>query len=203
MHFYLLDSLHLFYLYSIAVSMTIEPPSLIGQPTPATTPSPTKRMRAVMSVKGYILPDPEVKNRLTVWFTGGSLGPAKLSSNDGDETDDEEENVSAEGNDYGGFEEWNSIFGNKGKWRKALSERARGMAAKVLLGVDAPSKMEEDGQLGYSLNRPVGGHGKAYIDVLYLDDDLLIMKGHHGTIYAMTRSCVSQRYRNLQAASRT
>eukprot|EP00573_Skeletonema_grethae_P002474 CAMPEP_0201690372 /NCGR_PEP_ID=MMETSP0578-20130828/3817_1 /ASSEMBLY_ACC=CAM_ASM_000663 /TAXON_ID=267565 /ORGANISM="Skeletonema grethea, Strain CCMP 1804" /LENGTH=837 /DNA_ID=CAMNT_0048175337 /DNA_START=121 /DNA_END=2634 /DNA_ORIENTATION=+ len=188
--------------YDIAVSMTIEPPSLVGQPTPATTPSPTKRMRAVMSVKGYILPDPEVKNRLTVWFTGGSLGPAKLSSNDGDETDDEEGNISAEGNDYGGLDEWNSIFG-KGKWRRALSERARGMAAKVLLGVDAPSKMEEDGQLGYSLNRPVGGHGKAYIDVLYLDDDLLIMKGHHGTIYAMARSMVSQRYRNLQAASRT
>ncbi len=183
--------------------MTIEPPSLVGQPEPTTTPSPTKRMRAVMSVKGYILPDPETKNRLTVWFTGGSLSPAKLSSNnDGDKTDDEEENTSGEGNDYGGFDEWNSIFG-KGKWRKALSERARGMAAKVLLGVDAPSKMEDDGQLGYSMNRPVGGHGKAYIDVLYLDDDLLIMKGHHGTIYAMARSCVSQRYRNLQAAPRT
>jgi len=186
--------------YDIAVSMTIEPPSLVGQPEPTTTPSPAKRMRAVMSVKGYILPDPETKNRLTVWFTGGSLGPAKLSSNDGDETDDEEEHINSEGDGYGGFEEWNSIFG-KGKWRKALSERARGMAAKVLLGVDAPSKMEDNGQMGYSLNRPVGGHGKAYIDVLYLDDDLLIMKGHHGTIYAMARSCVSQRYRNLQASA--
>mmetsp|Transcript_26723 Transcript_26723/g.41916 ORF Transcript_26723/g.41916 Transcript_26723/m.41916 type:complete len:835 (+) Transcript_26723:212-2716(+) len=188
--------------YDIAISMTIEPPSLVGQPEPTTTPSPTKRMRAVMSVKGYILPDPETKNRLTVWFTGGSLSPAKLSSSDGDKTDDEEENTSGEGNEFGGFDEWNSIFG-KGKWRKALSERARGMAAKVLLGVDAPSKMEDDGELGYSMNRPVGGHGKAYIDVLYLDDDLLIMKGHHGTIYAMARSCVSQRYRNLQAAPRT
>lgn len=188
--------------YDIAVSMTIEPPSLVGQPEPTATPSPTKRMRAVMSVKGYILPDPETKNRLTVWFTGGSLGPAKLSSNNGDETDDEDENNNSEEDGYGGFEEWNSIFG-KGKWRKALSERARGMAAKVLLGVDAPSKMEDDGHLGYSLNRPVGGHGKAYIDVLYLDDDLLILKGHHGTIYSMARSCVSQRYRNLQAASRT
>jgi hypothetical protein len=151
-----------------------------------------------MSVKGYILPDPETKNRLTVWFTGGRLGPAMLSSNDGDETDDEEENMISEGDGYGGFEEWNNVFG-KGKWRKALSERARGMAAKVLLGVDAPSKMEDDGHMEYALNRPVGGHGKAYIDVLYLDDDILIMRGHHGTIYAMARSCVSQRYRNLQA----
>ena len=180
--------------------MTIEPPSLVGQPEPTTTtPSPSKRVRAVMSVKGYILPDPETKNRLTVWFTGGCLGPAQLPS-DGDDTDDEEEHNNTEGDKYGGFDEWNSIFG-KGKWRKAISERARGMAAKILLGVDAPSKMEDNGQLSYSLNRPVGGHGKAYIDVLYLDDDLLIMKGHHGTIYAMARSCVSQRYRNLQATA--
>ena len=162
--------------YSIAVSMTIEPPSLVGQPEPKTTPYPTKRMRAVMSVKGYILPDPETKNRLTVWFTGGRLDPAKLSRSDGDETDDEEENTISEGNEYGGFKEWEAIFG-KGKWRKALSERARVMALKVLLGVDVPNKMEDDGHMEYHMNRPVGGHGKAYIDVSYLR-----FQSVHGTL---------------------
>jgi hypothetical protein len=33
--------------------------------------------------------------------------------------------------------------------------------------------------------------------VMYLDEDILIMRGHRGTIYAMARSCVSQRYSNI------
>ena len=36
------------------------------------------------------------------------------------------------------------------------------------------------------------------MDVLYLDEDILILRGHHGTIYAMCRSIVSQRYRAIR-----
>jgi len=198
--------------YDIAVSLTIEPPESVGQPKPTATPTPTKRMRAVMSVKGYVLPDPEIPNRLTVWFTGGKLSPARLASGDGAETDDEDQaeyNQSvaasakrgkvASGSDdnYGYFDDWKALFA-KGKWRKTLGERARAMAAKLLLGADVPNKMEEDGHMEYFLHRPVGGHGKVYVDVLYLDEDILIMRGHHGTIYAMARSCVSQRYKALR-----
>mmetsp|Transcript_35480 Transcript_35480/g.85605 ORF Transcript_35480/g.85605 Transcript_35480/m.85605 type:complete len:181 (-) Transcript_35480:247-789(-) len=171
-------------------------------------------MRALMSVKGYVLPDPNTPNRLTVWFTGGKLSPARLPSDDGAETDDEDQaeynqsissaaKAPAAGgggsNDdgYGGFEDWTAMF-SKGKWRKSLGERARAMAAKLLLGADVPNKMEEDGHMEYTLHRPVGGHGKVYVDVLYLDEDILIMRGHHGTIYAMARSGVSQRYRAMR-----
>ena len=145
---------------SIAVSLTIEPPASVGvgQPETPTTPTPSKRMRAIMSVKGYILPDPEIPNRLTVWFTGGKLSPARLPSN-GDETDDEDHVDKTESDGYGGFEEWKAIFA-KGKWRKTLGERARAMAAKLLLGADVPSKMEDDGHMEYTLHRPVGGHSK-------------------------------------------
>mmetsp|Transcript_14781 Transcript_14781/g.32119 ORF Transcript_14781/g.32119 Transcript_14781/m.32119 type:complete len:1020 (-) Transcript_14781:267-3326(-) len=191
--------------YDIAVSLTIEPPSSVGQPKPPATPTPTKRMRALMTVKGYVLPDPEIPNRLTVWFTGGKLSPARLSSGDGAETDDEDQaeyhqpvsKTEAESDGYGGFEDWTAMFA-KGKWRKTLGERARAMAAKLLLGADVPNKMEEDGHMEYVLHRPVGSHGKVYIDVLYLDDDILIMRGHHGTIYALARSGVSQRYRAMR-----
>jgi len=187
--------------YDIAVSMTIEPPSTVGQPEPQGIQSPTTRMRAVMSVKGYVLPDPNTPNRLTVWFIGGKLSPARLASGDGGDTDDEDETVCEEthtGEDgYGGFGDWTALFA-KGKWRKTLAERARAMAAKLLLGADVPNKMEEDGHMEYSLHRPVGGHGKVYVDVLYLDEDILIMRGHHGTIYAMSRSGVSQRYKRLR-----
>jgi len=52
--------------------------------------------------------------------------------------------------------------------------------------------------MSYVLHKPVGGHGKAYIDVLYLDEDIMIMKGHHGTVYALARSGVSQRYKAMR-----
>lgn len=192
--------------------MTLEPPASVGQPEPSGTISPTKRLRAIIAVKGYVLPDPHVPNRLTVWFAGGKLCPAKLADEDDDEDfDDQGESKTktkrkskkptvksaSEDDEYGGFGEWSALF-SKGKWRKTLGERARAMAAKLLLGADIPNKMEDDGHMEYSLHRPVGGHSKVYVDVMYLDDDILIMRGHRGTIYAMSRSGVSQRYRNMQ-----
>jgi len=224
---------------SIAVSLTIEPPSSVGQTETPGTPTPTKRMRAVMSVKGYVLPDRTNPNRLSVWFTGGQLAPARLASND-DETVDEDDTEfnkansqrgDAEPDDgYGCFDDWTAMFA-KGKWRKTLGQRAKAMAAKLLLGAELPNKMDEDGQMKYVLHRPVGGHGKVYVDVssfcclvtlqyyrrqltsccisysasilqvLYLDEDILIMRGHHGTVYAMARSCVSQRYVSGKSAT--
>lgn len=141
-------------------------------------PTPKKRMRAIMSVNGYILPDPTIPNRLTVWFTGGKLSPARLPTTDGDcETDDEDQvhqstkptnsskpEASEGGELYGTFEDWTAMF-SKGKWRKTLGERARAMAAKLLLGADVPNKMEDDGHMEYALHRPIGGHGKTYVDV--------------------------------------
>ena len=192
--------------YSINVSITLEPPASVEQPEPSGIPSPAKRLRAVIAVKGYVLPDPHIPNRLTVWFTGGKLCPAMLA-NDDDDMDEGDEKGKSKGkkskskkktnvddDEYGGFEEWSALF-SKGKWRKTLGERARAMAAKLLLGAEIPNKMEDNGHMEYSLHRPVGGHSKVYVEVLYLDEDILIMRGHRGTIYAMARSCVSQRYR--------
>lgn len=189
--------------------MTLEPPASVGQPEPFGTPAPTKRLRAVIAVKGYVLPDPHIPNRLTVWFTGGKLCPAKLGSEEDEDYEEDDGKGIADNNlkrasckndvddeEYGGFEEWTALF-SKGKWRKTLGERARAMAAKLLLGADIPNKMEEDGHMEYSLHRPVGGHSKVYVEVMYLDEDILIMRGHRGTIYAMARSGVSQRYRSV------
>ena len=170
--FHVLNTYHFTSYKSIAVSLTIEPPLSVGQTEPPATQTPTKRMRALMSVTGYVLPDPDTPNRLTVWFTGGKLSPARLSSHDRAETDDEDEEEYDEapiqndaGSDgYGGFEDWTAIFA-KGKWRKTLGERARAMAAKLLLGADVPNKMEEDGHMEYVLHRPIGGHAKIYVDV--------------------------------------
>jgi hypothetical protein len=69
----------------------------------------------------------------------------------------------------------------------SLSERAKLLAAKLLLGATVPQGMEEDGSMNFKLRRPVGGHGSAYVDMLYLDDTLRIMQGHHGSVYVMAR----------------
>lgn len=117
-----------------------------------------------MTNYGYLLPDPHVPNRLSVWFTGGSL-----------EVNDDEQDL----------EEWKRIFGDAPN--RDMSEYARLLAAKVLLGAVVPDQMEENGTLNYLLKRPIGGHGSAFCDVLYMDEKLRIMRGHNGSMFAFRK----------------
>lgn len=71
--------------------------------------------------------------------------------------------------------------------RRQLQEKARVLAAKLLLGATVPSKMEDDGTMEFELTRPIGGHGTAYTDVLFLDKSLRIVQGHRGSLFVMTR----------------
>ena len=130
--------------YDIAVSLTIEPRSDKAQGKKS-----SYSLRALMTVKGYLLPDPDQTNRLTVWFTSGKLSPATLPPQMKSAT-----NKRA----YGGFKEWESIFNNK-KRKKTWLERAKVMAAKVFLGADIPEGMDEDGSMSYTLHR------KTYLNV--------------------------------------
>ena len=98
-----------------------------------------------------MLPDPDTPNRLTVWFTGGKLSPVLPEAG------------SPEESEYGGFDEWKAVFG--GKHKRTWGESFRVMGAKLLLGAELPDGMEEDGSMKYTLHRPAGGHGSAYVDV--------------------------------------
>ena len=40
-------------------------------------PAPSKPLRAKMITNGFLLPDPKDKDRLTVWFTGGTIMPVR------------------------------------------------------------------------------------------------------------------------------
>jgi len=62
------------------------------------------------------------------------------------------------------------------------------MGARLFLGAEVTDGMDENGTMRYTLRRPIGGHGKVYVDVIYLDDDLLITKGNKGTIHVMVKS---------------
>mmetsp|Transcript_16678 Transcript_16678/g.25885 ORF Transcript_16678/g.25885 Transcript_16678/m.25885 type:complete len:662 (-) Transcript_16678:98-2083(-) len=152
--------------YNIVTAFTIEPTTSTNQSTPSTTIPIHRPIRAVMTTYGYYLPDPDTPNRLSIWFTGGSL-----------EVNDEVHDL----------QEWKSIFRPDELPKRDVSEYAKLLAAKILLGARVPDQMEEDGTMSYILKRPIGGHGSAYCDVLFMDDTLRIMQGHHGTIYVFSR----------------
>jgi len=119
-------------------------------------------MQALLTNYGYMLPDPHIPNRFSIWFSRGILEP-----------DPQDDNTDSE-------EEWKATFGDM---RRSWGERAKLLAARVLLGIRVPEKMEEDGTMEYSFMRPI----RAHCDVLYMDDTLRIIKGHHGSIYVLYR----------------
>ena len=158
--------------YDIVVALTIEPGQIMAGINEV-IPSPPCRFRATHVVHGFFLPDPKIPNRLTVWFTGGDLAPAPASP-------DDEGKMNGE---YGDQEDWNTYFGSEFKrtWSEAISV----MGAKLFLGAELPQEMDPNGKMTYALRRPCGGHGISYVDVLYVDGDLLITKGNTGTIHIM------------------
>jgi hypothetical protein len=114
---------------------------------------------------GYMLPDPTVPNRLSIWFSGGTL-----------ECHQDED-----------LDEWKELFYHGDLPRRDLGELARVLAAKVLLGATSVEGMADDGSMSYQLRRPIGGHGQVFCDVLYSDRDLRVLRGHHGTVYVHRR----------------
>jgi hypothetical protein len=123
-------------------------------------------IRGILTTQGYSIPDPNVSNRLSIWFSGGTL-----------EVQDEEKDG----------KEWKQIFDVDSASETDLREYANILAAKVLLGALVPEKVEPDGTMSFCLNRPIGGHGSVYVDVLFMDDTIRIMRGHHGSVYVCIR----------------
>ena len=125
-----------------------------------------KPIRGILTNQGYAVPDPRVPNRLSIWFCGGTL-----------EVQDEPQDLN----------EWKRIFDTSFAPQRNLCEYANVLAAKLLLGALVPDEMEADGKMSFVLKRPIGGHGSAYCDIVYMDDDLRIMRGHNGSVYVCTR----------------
>jgi hypothetical protein len=123
-------------------------------------------IRALLTNRGYCMPDPNVRNRLTIWFTGGSL-----------EVQDEESDL----------HEWRQLFDESEAPNRNMTEYARVLAARILLGAKMPDGMESDGRMSYSLTKPIGGHAQVFCDVLYADGSLRILKGHHGSVLVFSR----------------
>jgi len=177
--------------YDIVVALTVEPGQFKAGKNEK-VPSPPCRVRATHVVRGYFLPDPEVPNRLTVWFTGGELAPVPAPSG----TTAGLPGQGSGENRFGGMDEWVRLFGaeHKRSWGESLSL----MGAKLFLGAELPDGMAQDGSMKYMLHRPYGGHGKGYVDIIYVDSELLITKGNSGTLHVMTQKPASPPGQNQQ-----
>lgn len=86
------------------------------------------------------------------------------------------------------LDEWKNLFDPKLVPRRDLGELARILAARLLLGANVPESVDEDGKMVYSLKRPIRGHGAVFVDVLYGDDNMKILRGHHGSLFVFIRS---------------
>jgi hypothetical protein len=152
--------------YDIVTAFTIE----AAKPE-TETDSPNieinKPIKGLMTTNGYVLANPQKTDRLSIWFTGGAI------ECNGDCDED--------------TARWKKLFGNKKVPARQFWEKTRYFAANVLMGAKAAEKMEPDGKLSYSLERPIGGHDTAYVDLLYLDSTLRIARSHNGIIYAFGR----------------
>ncbi len=138
-----------------------------------------------MTTYGYALPDPDKPDRLSVWFSGGKMECGEPRGSEGfqawkkifgsSETA-RADTATAQGAGGGGQTKSNATPSD-GKRplrrrRRTFREGAMVMAAKLLMGAEGyDDGMDEDtGTMEYRFNKPVGGHGKAYVDVLHLDE---------------------------------
>jgi len=166
--------------YNIVTAFVIEPHSPSFGPS---SPNSIVRspIRGIMTTYGYALSDPDNPDRLSVWFTGGKVecGESKRSPK---------------------FQVWKRIFGGgeavTPKKKKRPSPQRRTMregmmvgAARLLMGAQGynDGMDEKSGDMSYTFTRPVGGHGKVYVEVLHLDEQTRVMRGHAGTLYVFTR----------------
>lgn len=146
--------------YNLLSAFTIEPPL-------AAVPSAHNRdvrspIRGVMATEGYILPDPHTANRHSVWITAGRIEANDCASDQ---------------------RKWKEFFAKYGQ-NRSFRSKAKELASKLFLGVNL--NMDRYG-MEYRFHTPLGGHGAAYVDTLYLDESLRIIKGHRGTIFVLSR----------------
>jgi len=166
------QALHKIRSYNIAVAFTIEPPS---------TASFSRPLRALLTNHGYILPDLFKPRRHSFWFTHGILEEDHQDFSPSSDSSDDTSPSST--SSTGPSLEWTEIFGDHVVSGRNAKEKARILAAQVLLGASIPDKINADGSMEYWLKRPIGG----YLDTFYVDHTLQICKGNLGSIFVLHR----------------
>jgi hypothetical protein len=124
--------------------------------------SPNKEVlepiKGIMTTYGFALSYP-TQDRFSIWFTGGCIEAS------------------------GDTEQWQKIFDKNHAPKRTFAESGKLLVASLLMGASASDEMNDKGTITYDLKRPIAG----YIDLLYLDASLTIMRGNSGTIYVAGR----------------
>lgn len=150
--------------YHIVTAFTIEP-SMAEFPN-APNKDVIRPIKGIMTTYGYSLPDPDTPNRHSIWFTGGRIEP---------------------NNDSSDIRLWKNFFTLHPPMH-SFGEKAKLLAVKLLMGATIPEEIDpEDGSMNYVFTRPLGGHGMVFVDVLYLDDSLRVVRGQRGTTFVFSR----------------
>lgn len=122
---------------------------------------PCKGVMGSLSTKGYSQRDPETSDRVSVWFSGGEIRH-RLSEDS---------------------EKWKEVFGSTLKpLRKSWKDRIQAFLARRFIGLELINSSK------YEFKRLVGGRGKAYLEILYLDDDLRVTRGNRGSVVISRRA---------------
>jgi hypothetical protein len=151
--------------YHIVTAFTIEPGYALQAFPDAPNKDVSRPIKGIMTTYGYSLPDPNVPNRHSIWFTGGKLQP---------------------NNDPADIQAWNQLF-TRHPPKHTFGEKAKLLAVKLLMGATVPDGMDANGQMNFAFTRPIGGHGVAYVDVIYMDGTVRVVRGHRGTVMAFSR----------------
>ena len=125
-------------------------------------------IQAVMTTKGYIVPNPVKKNRVSIWFTGGTI-----ELNDPNNAQD--------------VKHWNAVFDKKNMPKRNFGQRSKLFVAGLVLGATVPGQLNSDGTMNYELKRPIGGHDTAFVEILFMDETIRIAKAQNGVVYVFAR----------------
>jgi hypothetical protein len=153
--------------YNIVTAFTIEPNDSYAD-APSNQNIHHVGIKGIMTTRGYTLEDPKEPHRSSVWITGGTIQP-----------NDTPYDKSA----------WLDQF-TRHPPTKSFGERWKPtvLAVKLLMGAHMCEGMNaQDGSMEYTFERPIGGHNMAYVDTVYLDETLRVVRGHRGTIFVFSK----------------
>jgi len=124
-----------------------------------------QQCRGILSTQGYIVADPDTPNRHTVWITEGNM-----HANDAPQD----------------LQVWKDFF--NAQLSTVPPSRAQSLLARQLRRSGVDHQVDPQSfQQSYRFRRALGGHGLAYVDTLYVDQSLRIIRGHRGTLFVFSR----------------
>jgi hypothetical protein len=157
-------------------------------------------IRGLMTNYGYMVADPSCPTRSSIWFSGGSMEVQ-------DEVNDAEiwkqifdESILPRRDPksmasllaakllLGAYTTTTTTAadGTTSTTHDVDGQRSSGPSSPIFTNSDGADE-ESVPMMSYYFKRPIGGHGEVFCDLLYVDETLRIMQGHHQSLYVFTR----------------